>query len=170
MMAALRRRRLLLLPVAAAGLGACGFELRKAPDFAFHTLFIGTPDSSPLVLQLKRNLAASGKVEVIADPKRLNEADAIFDLLQESRERVVVGMNAAGQVTEMELRLRVRFRLRTPQGKELIPSTELLQRRAISYSETIALAKEAEENLLNRDMVADTAQQLMRRFAAVKEL
>ena len=62
----------------------------------------------------------------------------------------------------------MRFRLRTPQGDERIPETELLQTRDISYSETIALAKEAEEGLLYRNMQTDIVQQLLRRLAAVK--
>ena len=93
---------------------------------------------------------------------------AIFDLLQEQQERVVVGLNASGQVRELQLRLRIKFRLRTPTGVELIPDTELLQQRDISYNETIALAKEAEEALLYRNMQTDLVQQLLRRLAAVK--
>jgi len=91
-----------------------------------------------------------------------------MDLLQEQRERVVVGLNASGQVRELQLRLRIRFKLRTPGGHELIPDTELLQQRDISYNETIALAKEAEEALLYRNMQTDLVQQLLRRLAAVK--
>jgi LPS-assembly lipoprotein len=44
----------------------------------------------------------------------------------------------------------------------------LLQQRDISYSETIALAKEAEEALLYRNMQTDLVQQLLRRLAAVR--
>ena len=83
---------------------------------------------------------------------------------------MVVGLGASGQVREFQLRNRVRFRLRTREGKELIPETELLQQRDISFSEAVALAKEAEEQLLYRDMQADIAQQLVRRLAAVKTL
>ena len=57
-----------------------------------------------------------------------------------------------------------------PQGKELIPETELLQQRDISFNESAVLAKEAEETLLYRDMQTDIVQQLMRRLAAVKSL
>jgi len=68
------------------------------------------------------------------------------------------------------LRTRFRFKLRTPQGKELIPETELLQQRDISFNESAVLAKEAEEGLMYRDMQTDIVQQLMRRLAAVKTL
>jgi LPS-assembly lipoprotein len=88
--------------------------------------------------------------------------------MSEQREKVVVGLTASGQVREFQLRTRVKFRLRTPQGKDLIPETELLQQRDISFNESAVLAKEAEENLLYRDMQTDIVQQLMRRLAAVK--
>ena len=64
----------------------------------------------------------------------------------------------------------MRFKLRTPQGKELIPETEMLQQRDISFNESAVLAKEAEEGLMYRDMQSDIVQQLMRRLAAVKAL
>ena len=69
---------------------------------------------------------------------------------------------------ELQLRLRVKFRVRGANGSELIPETELLQQRDISYNETIALAKEAEEALLYRNMQTDIVQQLLRRLAVVK--
>ena len=71
-------------------------------------------------------------------------------------------------VGELQLRLRIKFRLRTPTGVELIPDTELLQQRDVSYNETIALSKEGEEALLFRNMQTDLVQQLLRRLAAAK--
>jgi LPS-assembly lipoprotein len=94
----------------------------------------------------------------------------IFDLPQELREKVVVGLNSSGQVREFQLRTRIHFRLRTPQGKELIPDTELVQQRDITFNEAAVLAKEAEESLLYRDMQTDLVQQLMRRLAAIRSL
>ncbi len=92
----------------------------------------------------------------------------MFELLSEQRERVVVGYSASGQVRELQLRLRIRFRLRNQQGTELTPPTELLQQRDVSYNESIALAKEAEEALLYRNMQTDLVQQLLRRLAAAR--
>ena len=132
-------------------------------------LYIAAPASSPLARELQRTLDGSGsQLKLLRDPASMPTAEAIFDLLQEQQERVVVGLNASGQVRELQLRLRIKFRLRTPTGVELIPDTELLQQRDISYNETIALAKEAEEALLYRDMRTDLVQQLMRRLAAAK--
>lgn len=164
-------RRALLTFAPAALLAGCGFRLRGVPEFAFQSLYLAAPPGSPLARELQRTLEGAGSaLRVLRDAQALPTADAVFDLLQEQHERSVVGLNASGQVRELQLRLRVRFKLRTPQGDELIPETELLQTRDISYSETIALAKEAEEALLFRNMQTDIVQQLLRRLAAVKRI
>ena len=163
------RRRLLLTGMAATALAGCGFQLRQAPDFAFKSISIPGTGSS-VGNELRRNLAATGKVDVAPAGAAPDKAEVILDLLSEQREKVVVGLNASGQVREFQLRSRFKFRLRTPQGRELIPETELSQQRDVSFNESAVLAKEAEEGLLYRDMQTDLVQQLMRRLAAVKSL
>ena len=96
--------------------------------------------------------------------------DVVFTVLADQRERSIVGSSAAGQVREFQLRVRFRFRLSTPVGKELIAESEVLLQRDISYSETIALSKADEEAELYRDMQTDVVQQTLRRLAAVKAL
>jgi len=155
---------------AAVGLSACGFALRKAPNFAFTVLYSGAVEASPLGVELKRSLESTRKVEVLTDSRQIDRAQVILEVLANQRERVVLSQNVSGQVSEIQLRMRFRFRLRTVAGKELIPDTEIVQRRDISYSESAALAKEAEEALLYRDMQSDIVQQVMRRLAAVSTL
>ena len=163
------QRRTLITLAPAALLAGCGFRLRGVPQFAFHSLYIVAPAGSLLALELRRTLqAAGGSLVVITDPAMLPKADAVFELLSEKPERSVVGLNASGQARELELRLRIRFRLRRQDGTELIAPTEILQQRELSYNETIALAKEAEEALLYRNMRTDLVQQLVRRLAAAK--
>jgi LPS-assembly lipoprotein len=168
----MQRRTFLSLSAttAALSLGGCGFELRKAPTFAFTTLYSGLAETSPLGVELRRSLQATRKVEVITEARRINEAQVVLDVLSDQREKVILSRNASGQVREFQLRLRFRFKLRTLAGKELIPETEILQQRDISFNESAVLAKEAEENLLYRDMQSDIVQQIMRRLAAVTEL
>jgi LPS-assembly lipoprotein len=171
----MQRRSLLSLmattaALGALGLGGCGFALRKAPNFAFTTLYSGLAETSPLGVELRRSLESTRKVKVITDGRQINEAQVVLDVLLDQREKVVLSLNAAGQVREFQLRMRFRFRLRTLAGKELIPSTEITQQRDISFNESAVLAKEAEENLLYRDMQSDIVQQVMRRLAAVTAL
>ena len=164
----MQRRLWMLAALAAPALGGCGFALRQAPDFAFKTLFSSLPESSPLGVELRRSLQATGKVRVIVDPRQIAEAEVVLESLSDQRERVIVSTNSAGQVREIVLRTRFRFRLRTAGGVVLIPETELLLEREISFNETAVLANEAEERLLYRDMQSDIVQQLLRRLAAVR--
>src|SRR4051794_22218364 len=134
-------RRSVLASVSAALLvAACGFQLRQPPHFAFDSIYIGT--SSALGKELRRSISFSDGVRVIDGAP--NTAQVVLDVLTEQREKVVVGLNTSGQVREFQLRTRVKFKLRTPQGKELIPETELLQQRDVSFNESAVLAKESE--------------------------
>ena len=159
---------LLLSPV--FGAAGCGFALRKAPSFAFKTLFSPLAEGSSLGTSLKRALESDGKVRVITDAQQINQAEVILDVLQDQREKIVVGINASGQVREFQLRIRFQFKLRGATGKELIAPVEIFQQRDIAFNESAALAKEAEEGLLYREMQNDIVQQIMRRLAAVTAL
>ena len=161
-------RRLFSLGVVAAVLTGCGFQLRQTGDYPFKSLYANFPLNSPLGSELRRNLLGTGKIELVTDPAQMAKADVILDILSEVRQPVVVGLNASGQVREMQLRLRVNFRLRTPSGDELIEPVELYQQRDLSFTETAALSKEIEQAMLFRDMQLDIVQQIMRRLGAVK--
>jgi LPS-assembly lipoprotein len=165
-----RRRFGLLLAAgpALAGLSACGFQLRSAGDYPFKTLYANFSTTSPLGMELRRNLLGTGRITLLTEPAQMATADAVLDILSEERQQAVVGVNASGQVRELQLRLRVRFRLRTPLGQVLIEPVELSQQRDLSFTETAALSKEIEQATMYRDMQTDIVQQIMRRLSAVK--
>jgi LPS-assembly lipoprotein len=160
--------RALTLGVVPLGLLGCGFQLRQNTEFAFKTLYPNFSSTSPLGVELRRNLLGTGRLELLTDPKDMLNADAILDILSEQTQQVAVGVSATGQVRELQLRLRVSFRLRTAQGVELIEPVELFQQRDLSFTESAALSKEIEQGMLYRDMQTDIVQQIMRRLAAVK--
>ncbi|HEY2925728.1 LPS assembly lipoprotein LptE [Piscinibacter sp.] len=165
-MALLSRR--LLLAAGAAALAGCGFELRRAPELRFRTIqLIGFKPHSPLAEELRRHIDSSQTTLVVESAA---QAQVQLEALADARERSVVASTAAGQVRELQLRARLNFRVRTPSGKELIPATEILLSRDMSYSETVALAKEQEEALLFRAMQNDIVAQVMRRLAALQAL
>lgn len=164
------QRRKLIGSAVLLTLTGCGFKLRGAPDFAFRSLRVNAADTSPLGNELKRNLASIGTLKLVEDTKDAGTAEAVLDILSEMREKTVVGVTTAGQVRELQLRLRMRFRVRTPQGKELIGDTEMLLQRDISFNESAVLAKEAEESLIYRDMQSDVVQQIIRRLSAIRAL
>lgn len=162
------QRRLFVSGAAATLLGGCGFQLRQTGDFPFKTLLADFPVSTPLGAELRRQLVATGRIEVLTEAKQAQPADVVLDMLQEQRQRVVVGTNASGQVRELQLRMTVKFRLRTPDGVEWVEPVELYQQRDLSFNETAALSKEIEEAMLYRDMQNDIVQQIVRRLSRVK--
>lgn len=85
----------------------------------------------------------------------------------EVRERVVVSVNATGEVRELTLRTRFGFRLRTADGRELLPTGEISRQIDQSYAESAALSKEQEGLMLYQNMQSDIVQQVMRRLATV---
>ena len=161
-------RRLALGWIGALALAGCGFQLRRAPELRFSSIALaGFAPKSPLADELRLNIAASSTTRLV---EAASQAQVVLESLADGREKSVVASTAFGEVRELQLRSRFSFRLRTPQGRELIPATEILLSRDMSYRESAALAKEQEEAALYRSMQNDIVAQVLRRLAAVPAL
>ena len=162
----MRGRRSVLAVFGIGVLAGCGFELKRAPELRFRTVQLtGFAPRSPLGAELRSSIDASTTTKVVDSAA---QAQVVLEAIADSREKSVVASTAAGQVTEFQLRARFRFRLRTVAGKELIASTEILQSRDMSYTESAALGKEQEEAFLYRAMQSDIVSQVLRRLASVR--
>jgi len=153
--------------IAAALLGAllsgCGFQLRGQASLPFGSLYV--PGSSPLVVELKRNVVAGTHTRLV---NRERDAQAILGFTNESREKVILSFNESGLVREFQLRYRVGFRVYDAKGRDYLPASEIQLTRDISFNDAQVLAKESEEQLLYRDMQSDMVQQIIRWLAAAK--
>ncbi len=164
-------RRLMLVLVMASfvtSLSACGFALRGSGgsySMPFKSIYLGFADTSALGTELRRNLRAGDRVDVVAD---MGKADARFEVLSENRAKSILSLNAQGRVREYLLNYTLVFRVLDNKGEELLGPTEIALKRPLTFNETQVLAKEQEEALLYRDMQTDLVQQIMRRLAAVK--
>jgi LPS-assembly lipoprotein len=159
-----RSSRAAFAGVMAALFSACGFHLRGQAELPFETLYI--PGANPLVVELKRSVAAASKARVVDTP---GDAQAVLGFTQELREKIILSFSAAGRVSEYQLRYRVGFRVTDAKGAQVyLPTSEILLTRDMAYSDAQVLAKEAEEALLYRDMQRDMVQQIMRRLVAAK--
>jgi LPS-assembly lipoprotein len=143
----------------------CGFRLRGTADVPFQSLYVPNADSG-IALDLKRNVQAGTQAKVVDDPK---QAEAILVFSDEGREKNILSLTAQGRVREFQLRYRVGFRMHDGKGNDYIPQTQIALTRDITFNDTDVLAKEAEEQLLFRDMQNDMVQQIMRRLAAAKK-
>jgi LPS-assembly lipoprotein len=159
-----RSSRAALAAAMAVLLAACGFHLRSQAHLPFETLYI--PGNSPLVVELKRNVAAASKTRLVDRP---GDAQAVFGFTQEVRDKMILSFSSAGRVSEYQLRYRVGFRVTDTKGAQVyLPTSEILLTRDMAYSDAQVLAKETEEALLYRDMQSDMVQQIMRRLVAAK--
>ncbi|MGH8667789.1 MAG: LPS assembly lipoprotein LptE [Burkholderiales bacterium] len=151
-----------LLILALVLLAGCGFRLRGTADVPFQTLYI--PNAlTGIALDLKRNIQAATDAKVVDDPKG---AEAILQLSHETRQKEILSLTAAGRVREYRLRYNVGFRVHDGKGKDYVPQSSLELTRDVSFNDSLVLAKEAEEQLLFRDMQNDMVQQILRRLAA----
>ncbi|MDN3578581.1 LPS assembly lipoprotein LptE [Chitinimonas viridis] len=157
--------RLLIPAGLALLLSACGFHLRglgATTPLAFASLNVTAP-AGGLGDVLGRQLSLRPDLKLLA----AKEAEAVLAVENEAMDKQILTVNKSGRVTEYQLIYRARFSLR--QGAvERIPSTELTLRRDYSFDENNVLGKEAEEQILVRDMRSDAAQQIIRRLAALK--
>lgn len=141
---------------------ACGFQLRGEPQTGIKALHLSTVAGSGVYGDIRRALARSSTRVVVSAA----EAQAHLRILGEGREKSVHTITGTGRVYEFQLRLVVRYELVVP-GRELplIAPTEAQARRLITYSETAPIAKEAEEQLLYKDMQVELADRILRQIA-----
>jgi LPS-assembly lipoprotein len=146
-------------------LAGCGFRLRGNTDLPFQTLYVPNADSG-IALDLKRNLQAGTQTRVVNDAK---QAEAVLVFSEENREKNILSLTGQGRVREFQLRYRVGFRVHDNKGADYVPQNVIVLTRDITFNDTDVLAKEAEEQLLFRDMQSDMVQQIMRRLAASRK-
>jgi len=146
-------------------LAGCGFHLRGTADVPFQTVYVPNATAG-IALDLKRNIQAGTQAKVVDDAK---QAEAILQFSDEAREKNILSLTAQGRVREFQLRYRVGFRVHDGKGGDYVPQTQIALTRDITFNDSDVLAKEAEEQLLFRDMQTDMVQQIMRRLASAKK-
>lgn len=151
----------------AALVAGCGFHLRGAGsgNLPYKTMYIALPETAEVRIWLERYVKSSGNTEIVADAK---SAEAVFQQLEDNRQKTILSVNAQGRVREYRLQLTYRFRVVNGKGQEIIAPNEIALSRDISFDDSNVLAKDIEEGLLWRDMNNDLVNQVMRRLAIIK--
>jgi LPS-assembly lipoprotein len=145
-------------------LSACGFQLRGSYHLPWETLAIsGVPENNELYFQIKRSIEASSQTKVVADAK---EASASLVVLQNFQHKAILSLSGKGLVREFQLTRTFMYRIDDAQGKELLPASQIVLQRDMSFDDERIFAKEAEELTIWREMQQDMVQQLLRRLAA----
>jgi LPS-assembly lipoprotein len=146
-------------------LAGCGFQLRGSATLPFETLYVQAPVGSQFGAQLRRLVTAGSNTRIVDVAQG---ADATLVLVHELREKNILSLSGGGRVREYQLRYRMAYRLLDKNAVEILPASEIILIRDLSYSDSDTLSKEAEEALLFRDMQSDAVQQLLRRLQLTK--
>jgi LPS-assembly lipoprotein len=167
----LKNRRLFCVALASTVmLSACGFKLRGSllgENLPFKSIYLDFPPTSPLGAELRRNIRGSGELKITDKPE---DAEAILNVTNETREKIILSLNSQGRVRQYGLNYRVTIHVRDNHNADLLPPTVIALKRDISYNEDQILAKDAEEAMMYRDMQSDLVQQILRRVAAIKPI
>jgi len=134
---------------------ACGFHLRGEAHYVF-----------AITTELKRSLEGIGSAKLVSAAAG---ADAILEVNSVEDTKQILSLSGGGKVAEYLLTKRVMFRVHDNDGQDWLPTAEVLVRRSYTYSDTEALAKEAQEQRLWREMQTDSVQQIVRRLQAAKK-
>ncbi len=161
-----RYRRVFTLVVCAVSitLSGCGFQLRGSAQLPFSSLYVQVADSSALGHELKRALRVSNTK--IADSAAAAQTTLV--IMSEIREKQILSLGGQGRVREYQLRYRIGYQVTDAKAVIITRPTEIMIKRDISFNDNEALAKEAEEALLYRDMQTDAVQQLLRQLQTTK--
>lgn len=155
------------LPLALAALlvASCGFQLRGQATYAFRSVFVNAPTYPQLALELRRNLSGAGSAAVVNSAAA---AQVIVDVTRVADDKQVLSLSPAGRAQEYALSKAVAFRVRDPEGRDWMKPDEIVVRRTFSYDDTERLAREIQEQRLQREMQTDAVQQIVRRLQAAR--
>jgi LPS-assembly lipoprotein len=166
-----RAATVVLLIIASAMMSSCGFQLRGAASYPFTSVYVQTPASNalggagaPVVPDVIKSLTSNG----VQLKGKIDEADFAVRFLQVTFDKRVLSLSGGGRAREFELEYRVRYEFVDAKQRLWGEPGEITIRRDFSFAESQALAKEAEERQLIRDMQLDAAAQILRRLQSVK--
>jgi LPS-assembly lipoprotein len=144
----------------------CGFHLegRMPLPQAMQRPYIDAQDQqSDFVQSLRRQMLISGAHPVDSPA----EATAVVHILSDAVAPQVLSVSAQNRPTEYQVTYTVRFSVTTGGGKELLAPQQVSAMRSYSFEESLLLAKEHEEAILQQAMGQDLADIVMRRLASL---
>lgn len=143
----------------------CGFHLEgrvPLPQPIRRPYIQAADQQSDFVQSLRRQMLISG-AQPVDSP---DQATAVVEILSDSVTPRVLSVSAQNRPTEYQVTYTVRFSV-TAGGRELLPPQQVSSMRSYSFDESLLLAKEHEEAILQQAMGQDLADIVMRRLSRV---
>ena len=163
MIAARSKARNVVLAIAIAIAGGCGYQLRGTASLppelgAVHVT--GPREISAAVVQMLDG--AGVRVEPAGD-----SAGTVLHLGDERLDRRVLSVNPdTGKESEFELAYRVTFRVTGAEGEELVPKQTVSLLRDYVFDARAVLGKSREQDVLHAEMRRDAAARIVSRIGA----
>ncbi len=155
-----------MILAAALLLSGCGFHLEGRVPLPppMRRPYIEAPDQqSDFVQSLRREMLISG-AHPVDSPGR---ATAVVHILTDAVGHRVLSVSAQNRPTEYRVTYTVGFSVTTTGGKQLLAPQRVSTMRSYSFDESLLLAKEHEEAILQQAMGRDLADIVMQRLTRV---
>jgi LPS-assembly lipoprotein len=148
----------------AALIAGCGFQLRRLDGIPFASLYVDAPPDSEVAQRIRNALTSNKNTRLTATA---GEAEAVLQVGQEDRSKIILSLSGAGRVTEYRLGLKLTYSVKGKDGRSLAAAETIELVRDMTYDDSQLLAKSYEERLLYRDMEDTAAQRILRRMQAI---
>jgi LPS-assembly lipoprotein len=158
--------RILCLVLVAFAITACGFHLRGSYDLPAHLspLYLDKESMSLLLYkELRSTIRASG-AELTEDP---TVAASELKVSNERRTRDVISVDTLGRAREYRLIYRLSFSLQAS-GESVIDNSQIQLSRNLLFNPEAVLGVAEETENVYRDMIRDSAGQILMRLQALK--
>lgn len=156
-------RRLAVLLLVAATLGACGFRLQGTNAYppSMATTYISTEDRYSEFYRGLRASLEQGGVTVVASP---GAAATVIRIEEDRTGQEVLTVSARNVPTEYDVYYAIRYSV-WRDGEEVLPARTLVQRQDYTYDATTVLGKNREEQMLRDAIAAELVRQVSLQLA-----
>jgi len=158
------KRRLFLAALPAALIAGCGFQLRRLEGIPFASLYVDAPPDSGVAQRIRKALQSNKNTRLTATA---GEAEAVLQVGQDERTKIILSLSGAGRVTEYRLGLKLTYSVKGKDGRSLAAAETIELVRDMTYDDAQVLAKSYEEQLLYRDMEDNAVLRILRRMQAI---
>jgi len=146
-------------------ISSCGWRLRGSIDFppSIETLFVqGTARYSDLGNAIYNAFDGTNSKLV----KQPGEAKAVLHILSNNAAKRVLATDSSGRASEYEIAYLLKFKVVDNKGKELVREQQVTLKREYQFDPLNVLASGSEVARLQKEMVRDSVQQMLRRINA----